>query len=60
MNKIIELTLHPFDYPVAFEITGIHVVGTSKEKTDRCIVNNTEVKESYREVIYMLQQNYHR
>ena len=60
MNKIIELTAYPFRYPIAFEITGMMVVATSQDKNDRCFVNNTEVTESYREVIYMLSQNYHR
>ena len=54
MTKIIELMMYPFNYPITFEITGIRVTGTSQDRNSRAIVNNVEVNESYREVVYML------
>ena len=55
-NNIIQLTVHPFKYPIAFEITGIKIIGTSQDIDNRCIVNNVEVAESYREVIFTLME----
>lgn len=54
MNNIIELTTHPFDYPIAFDTTGIIIRCISQNNNDRAIINNIEVKESFREIMFMI------
>ena len=56
MNEIIQLTLHPFHYPIAFETTGIQVVGSAQDRNARAFVNDMEVAESFNEVIFMLKE----
>jgi len=58
MTKIISLTLYPWGYPIAFETTGIKVVGTSQDSDDRAVVNDMAVKESYNAVVFMLRDKY--
>lgn len=53
---IIQLTLHPYGYPIVFETTGIRVIGTSQNRNDRAIVNDVEVKESFAEITYILME----
>ena len=54
MTKIIKLTMYPFGHPVAFETTGIKIVCTSQDGTDRAIVNGTTVEESFNEILFLL------
>ena len=53
---IIQLTIYPYKYPIAFETTGIKIVGTSRDRKDRAIVNDISVEESFNEVLYALTQ----
>lgn len=60
MTKIIELKTHPYKFPIAFEITGMIITCTGRDKNDRAIVNGVIVAESFREVIFMTNRNYDR
>jgi len=53
---IIQLTIYKFSYPIAFETTGIKIVGTSQNRNSRAIVNEIEVEESFAEIMYMLRE----
>lgn len=56
MTDIIQLTLYPFRYPIAFETTGIKVVGSAQDRNARAFVNDVEVAESFNEIIFMLKE----
>lgn len=58
MTKIIELTTHPFQYPIAFDTTGIIIRTNSQNRNDRALMNNVEVIESFREVMFLVHKNY--
>lgn len=53
-NNIIELTIKPFGFPIAFETTNIVVRGITSDRNASATVNGIEVKESYAEIIYRL------
>lgn len=54
MVKIINLTTHPFNYPITFETTGIIVRALSQDTNGPAAVNGVDVKEKYNEIVFML------
>lgn len=56
MSKIIQLTMRPIGYPIAFDTTGIKIIGISQDTISRAIVNDIEVEEIFDEVVWLARE----
>ena len=48
--------MRPIGYPIAFDTTGIKIIGISQDTISRAIVNDIEVEEIFDEVVWLARE----